>query len=774
MFLNVPKSRIYFLIFLFVISLTVKLHGQVIYFGTHLGSQPLNQGAATPGTPQELSGFNNTGSSTSALRNSTNINFDGDLIELGFFDTDGTLDGGSYTANEDTTDMFDGVWTPLTSKTTIGTDWSNFTAPAGEFYFKANFGFVGTPDTEADLNSDGTNTHTFSDNLGDSDTFQDRVSALTSNTLLGLRFYDINTVADSGGTTKSNDGTTRYNTIMHSSWTRDGGYVDLHERTGSAAVRSDLKFEFDNSDYNAISDIGTGGTNAVGTDDFVATVTYYDGSTTLDITNSGIGDTILSGLNSGGTIQGGDDNILTINSSSGNSYTYSGAVQGTSGAGAFSIVKTGLGEQIFTGAINLAGTSTGYVDVYEGNVTFKGADNTQTFEYLTSTDDSDGSTTPIVRLDNTTAGSSGEIIELGFSANTGITQTFDGNVELSGGNTAHKIKIASGTSDYNRTQIISGTITGDDAGKTLVKDGAGTLALHGDSALTMDGDIEIQDGTLLIGDGADAGADPGDGTTITITKGKLEIAASETIDNTINTDNSNKSILGGGGTYDGAVTVGEDGTNFIDVISPGSGISSSLSNPESQQQISLGDRTNAIGTFTISDTLTLASGGVYDWEISDFTNAGDDSKAGVDWDLLKFDTLTISATSANPFVINVMGLASDGTAGAMAGGNVWGSYQTTSGFKFMEATGNGSGYSGSVGVVDKFSVVSNNWAHYNDQHLHNWNVWYDGSGAFYLQYSAVPEPSTYMMITGLLMVPGMSYVRRLKRKKDSEITESSL
>ena len=74
-----------------------------------------------------------------------------------------------------------------------------------------------------------------------------------------------------------------------------------------------------------------------------------------------------------------------------------------------------------------------------------------------------------------------------------------------------------------------------------------------------------------------------------------------------------------------------------------------------------------------------------------------------------------------------------------------------------EATGNGSGWSGSTGLVDKFSVVSNNWAHYNNQHLHDWNVWYDGSGAFYLQYSAVPEPSTYMMVTGLLMVPGMSY-----------------
>jgi len=107
----------------------------------------------------------------------------------------------------------------------------------------------------------------------------------------------------------------------------------------------------------------------------------------------------------------------------------------------------------------------------------------------------------------------------------------------------------------------------------------------------------------------------------------------------------------------------------------------------------------------------------------------------------------------------------------MAGGNVWGSYQTTNGFKFMEATGGGSGWTGSgnmgsAGLVSNISIESRGWSYYNSHNLNEWNVWYDGSGAFYLQYSAVPEPSTYMMVTGLLMVPGMSYVRRLRRKKN--------
>ncbi|MGB1684482.1 MAG: autotransporter-associated beta strand repeat-containing protein, partial [Candidatus Puniceispirillaceae bacterium] len=118
-------------------------------------------------------------------------------------------------------------------------------------------------------------------------------------------------------------------------------------------------------------------------------------------------------------------------------------------------------------------------------------------------------------------------------ANTS-SSTFSGNVELSGGNTAHKISISSSATGYDKEQVIVGTITGDNPGKTLVKDGAGILTLHGDSSSSMDGGIQVENGTLVIGDGSDAGADPGSGT-ITINKGKLEIAASETIDNAIET-----------------------------------------------------------------------------------------------------------------------------------------------------------------------------------------------------------------------------------------------
>ena len=117
-------------------------------------------------------------------------------------------------------------------------------------------------------------------------------------------------------------------------------------------------------------------------------------------------------------------------------------------------------------------------------------------------------------------------------------------------------------------------------------------------------------------------------------------------------------MIGGRGDLNNNITVGS-GNGQIDVISPGDGISSSLTSSSSMQQVELGDRTNAIGTFTVG-ALTLASGGVYDWEISDFSGT-----AGTDWDLLLYDSL--SYNTSDTFNINIFGLEANGSAGPMAG-----------------------------------------------------------------------------------------------------------
>jgi len=761
-----------------------------IFWGSHLGSEYLDQGDTTPGTIQSLFGLDAAGTNKTSLVNgsaSTSGDFTGDLIELGFFDTDG-VDDSSYTPNTDTSNPFKGIWTPLTSKTTIGRDWAGSGGDlvgAGEFYFKTKFTY--SPSVVNESSNNYGETFVFTDNLGDanaSNALTARINALQGATsaLLGIRFYDIDTSdasAGGGGTTKATDGSTRYNTIMHTGtgtdWIWSSGFISLHNVAGTA-TDPDLVFEFDNSSANAASKIGTGD-NAIVSDDFTATVTYFDGSSNINVGDAGIGSSVFSGFDGSGTIYGGQDaNIVTLHSQAGNTgadaYEFSGdfyrAATGSDSTD-LTILKTGPGDQILSGNLNLVDSDntsvSGGLNIASGNLILKPASGkTQVVEYLTGAGG--------IKLDNSGV-NDGTIVTLGFANQT--SSTFSGTVVLDGNGAAgeSKIKVSNSrsdpgfaASDFGDTQTLSGVISNANGNKKLVKDGTGQLVLSGNNTFT--GGVEIEDGTLVAGHANALGAS----NTVTITKGKLEVENGVTLaPTTITAGDSEKTMIGGRGILDKAVTIG-GGTGEIDVISVGDGISSSLSNTSTQQQVSLGDRTNAIGTFTISDTLTLESGGVFDWEVSDFTGS-----AGTDWDLLKFDTLTLSATSANPFIVNVMSLAADGTAGAMAGGNVWQNY-TSNGFKFMEHTGVGSigsGWTtGSSGLVDKFSVVSNNWAHYNNQHLHEWNVWYDGSGAFYLQYSAVPEPSTYMMVTGLLMVPGMSYLRRIRRKKNSMEEESSL
>ena len=760
-----------------------------IDWGTHLSTgSPINAGDDPVSSKQLLFGLDAAGTSLNELANgSTTGNvYDGDLIELGFFDTD-AINNGSYTPNE-SSDYFKGIWTPLTSKTTIGRDWSGTTVAEGEFYFRTKFqldgGNANNSVNNYSLSNIGSN-DLDNDYLGDSssnpNSYEDRLNALTANTVLGIRFYDIDTSSSAdggGGLTKATNGSTRYNTIMNPNWTWGDQFISLHDASDGSAIDSNMVFEFDNTSANAGSKIGTSDATINSNTDFVATVTYFDGDETINVGDSGgIGSSVFSGFNGTGKLYGGQDaNVVTLHAQSGNTgsdaYEFDGdfyrASTGTDSTD-LTLIKSGTGDQILSGNIFLADSdnaaASGGLNLTAGNLILKPASGkSQTVEYITGAGG--------LKLDNSGI-NNGTIVTLGFANQT--SSTFSGAIVLDGNGAAGEstIKVSKArtdggfvATDFADKQVFSGAISENGGAKKLVKEGTGILQLSGTN--TFSGGVTIEDGTLSAGS-AQALGDTSN--TVTITKGKLEIANGVTLNSgyTINTGDAEKTMIGGRGTLNKAVTIGSAGSsNYVDVISVGDGISTSLSNNTTNQQVSLGERANAIGTFTVSNTLTLEDGGVYDWEISDFTGS-----AGTDWDLLKFDTLNFDSSS-DTFTINIMGLAADGTAGAMAGGNVWGSYQTTSGFKFMEATGSGSGWTGtgsmgSAGLVSNISIESRGWSHYNSHNLNEWDVWYDGSGAFYLQYSAVPEPSTYMMVTGLLMVPGMSYVRRLRRKKNGDL-----
>ncbi|HAF59075.1 MAG TPA: hypothetical protein DCL00_05750, partial [Opitutae bacterium] len=503
---------------------------------------------------------------------------------------------------------------------------------------------------------------------------------------------------------------------------------------------------------------------------FVATVTYFDGSETINVGDSGggIGSSVFSGLNGSGKLYGGQDgNVVTIHSQSGNTgasaYEFDGdfyrAATGTDSTD-LTIVKSGTGDQILSGNLNLAdstdnGSASGGLKIAAGKLTLKPGSNSQTVEYL------EGSGTLV--LDNT--GASNNIVTLGFANNT--ASSFSGNVELAGSGSEAKIGVSSGSTDadYNNVQTISGVVSGSEK---LVKEGVGALKLSGTN--TFDSDVEINGGRIIA---ASAQALGDTGNTIVINTGKLEVASGTTLNSgyTIqgDSDGSGRSFVGGDGTIGGSVTIGS-ANNEIDVVAPGEGLSTSINHDKKQAPRGHGgDSTLAVGNFTVG-TLTFNDGGVYDWEIDNFGGS-----EGTNWDLLNFTTLNLT-DKTDTFTINVLGLdPTTDLSGSPTGDNLW--TQGGTQWKFLQGStinwGGGSQWSDAE-IKSYFDVRYDDIAYQENMWGADWYVSYN-SGAFYLQFSAVPEPSTYMMVTGLLMVPGISYVRRLRNKKaEANVDESPL
>ena len=332
----------------------------------------------------------------------------------------------------------------------------------------------------------------------------DALNAAT-NPLIGIRFYDLDTSSNSQGSNSNLDpdnGTSRYNTIMNQNWIMPSGgstlEMSLHATSG--ALDTNLRFEFDNTTYGsgsgatstakigAENDISSASANSLHSDDFVATVAYFDGAADLDISGAN-GDTILSGLIGTDTntdIAGGSDgNQLTVHSNAGNTsggYVFQGNINATGDTSTstdLTILKTGAGEQTFAGNIYTADadtTESGYLNIAEGTVVLKPASGTsQKLEFITNLQN-DGSThtSGSLKLDN--SDNSSQTVELGF-ANTAEKKTFSGSIELAGTNTENSVSIG-GTTNRDAHQEFSGAITGTNKFK---KAGVGKLTLTGNS-----------------------------------------------------------------------------------------------------------------------------------------------------------------------------------------------------------------------------------------------------------------------------------------------------
>ena len=741
-------------------------------------------------------------------------NFDGDLIELGYYQVDGG------TPNVDGTNLFVGTWTPLTTKTTIGarfdasgTGWENTnSAIAGEFYYQITFSrnsddlYSGT----AQINSNSHGDHQESDNvtgLGGTGSgnlykldYATHGAASGSEARLGIRVYDIDQDgAPALGWNGSNKSLTetKYQTIMHTNWKWDvlandaaaSIVMSLHD-VGGGAPNSSLKFEFDNTDARTanVSKIGTGDAQLMD-NDFVTTIAYHTTTGNLDVSDSGLGSAIVSGFTSSGNVVGANDgNVFTINSAAGNTgnnaYDFSGNIyQNGSTSTDLTIVKEGGGEQILSGNVNASDSTnnaaaSAYLDIQEGTLILRPGDTlTQKFEYLTGA----SSGTRVLALDNTEDNLE-TTIELGFAQAS--TATFSGTVTLQGDKAQSTIKVVSSADEddanYGKNQVLSGVISEVGGAKKLVKDGVGRLTLDGDNTFT--GGTLIEHGILHAGhnDALGSGA-------VVINKGKLQAGSGIDISESID-GGTGKSMIGGDGTFSGVTTTGGTSkiaigstSGYIDTVSPGEGMSSSLS--PTNQQVTFGVEGGgnkgelAVGTLTVTD-LGLYNGGVYDWEITDFkSGANQSSYDGTDFDVLKFSTMAFDSSASASFGINVFSVhKTSGNAGGVTNG---GAHTGDNGILFLDGpnhsaiTWGHANHTLNSGVnnwqhADYFNVDDRGYNFHNGNLNGGWSVWYNGTGDFYLRYSAVPEPSTYVMVLGMLLVPGFRFFRRFRKGVKAE------
>ena len=203
------------------------------------------------------------------------------------------------------------------------------------------------------------------------------------------------------------------------------------------------------------------------------------------------------------------------------------------------------------------------------------------------------------------------------------TTTYSSGVTLASNATFAVTNSAGGTAEV----IFSGGVTESGGSFGLTKTGPQRLTLSG-SANTYSGPTHVAAGTLALGSNA-----------LVPNSSSITVAAGATLDVTAKASGYAIAVgqtVGGAGTVAGGLIVGTGAT-----LAPGA----------------------SPGTLSVTQGVTWASGGNYNWEIIDA--AGTAGSPG-GWDLVNVGgALTIGANSSSPFVLNLWSLSGGTTSGAV-------------------------------------------------------------------------------------------------------------
>ena len=338
----------------------------------------------------------------------------------------------------------------------------------------------------------------------------------------------------------------------------------------------------------------------------------------------------------------------------------------------------------------------------------------------------------------------------------------NGNTAAFGGSGSFTISgTASGTGGISKSGTGSLTLSGANTFSGTASVSAGTFETSGDNKLADNSSISVTGGNFIIGGNDTVGA-------VTATGGRLSVGSGKTAYLTGNSSiGASAEAVGGTLQVNSGTTLtlnsdDADNSSAITIASGGAlkGSGTTTGALSVSGNLSPG---NSTGTLDVGNT-TFLSGGSYTWEIDTF---GAGAVVGTNWDFLNVTgSLTFSATSANPFIINVVSLlASTDTDGAASG------FVFTDSYSFAIATASG-GFTNAFNAA-AFSINTADFdnsmtaAGYNSG---SWSVNTSGSSLM-LNYtgatlnnvggaSAIPEPSVASMF-----VLGLSVLLANRRRR---------
>ena len=449
---------------------------------------------------------------------------------------------------------------------------------------------------------------------------------------------------------------------------------------------------------------------------------FQSGTGTLTLTGSNTftGTTVVSAgtlsIGAGGTtgsIVGNIANNSALQFNRSDAQTYAGIISGTG-----TLTKLGAGTLTLTGA----NTYTGSTTLSAGTLALGAAN---LLADITALSVNSGATFNLAGFSET----------VGSLAGAGHVTLGAGTLTAGGNNTSTTFSgVLSGTGGFTKAGTGTFTLTGANTYSGTTTISAGTLQIGAGGSLN--GPVAIA-GTLSFTNPATqtlGGVLSGTGG-LNVSAGSVTLGANNTVSGPA-TVSGGKLLVTGSNTGGGSLTVGSGGTF---------GGTGSFSGPLVVNAGGAVAPGASPGILSVGAT-TFAGAGTFSFEINNSVGT-----AGSQWDLLSISgALNITATPANPFVVNLTSLTLSNAAGLLDGFNSANPYS----WKFVQTTGGITGFSAGAFQYNAGSFENN---------LNGGSFFVSKiSNDLFLNFTPVPEPSTYG-----LMALGLGVIVLLARRRRS-------